>query len=400
MKKKIKHAFTALLICTSLISCTRTLSVLGIGGNVPGTIIPTSEFRGVWLRPPSDTDQIPVMLERIEKAGFNAVFLETMYHGFVIYPGSNFPQRPEYRGKDVLRIFLHEAHKRQIAVHCWTEVFYWQVDTEKYPKLPHSRILDENPSWRLLTAKGETSDVSENAHIFADPSNPSVQAFLLEFYRDLVTRYNIDGVNLDYIRYSAGEIDTGYTAFARKAFERQTGVDPVTIDREKKPDLWMKWVKWREDQVSGFVGRASCLIEEIKPDIMISAAIFSGYYNSRGNHPIYQDWASWIEREYIDVIIPMAYGPNPESIRKEINEVAGYSKGKAFLFPALAISITKEDSYGGAGHPPMDVQVQLVRSMGLKGHSVFCYGWILKNRLGFNAFREVYGGTGEGEKGS
>ena len=350
----------------------------------------TGEFRGVWLRPPQKIEEIPLILDRIQKAGFNVLFLETLYHGHVIFPGSPFPERPEYKGRGVLQIFIREAHQRGIAVHCWTEVFYLQVDTEKYPQFPEAPLFKDHPEWLLLTREGQRSDVSESAHIFGDPANPGLRNFLLAFYKDLAARYDIDGINLDYIRYSAGSRDTGYTACAREAFRSEAGIDPKEIDREKNPDLWMRWVKWREDQVTNFVLRVSGTVKEIKPDMILSTAVFPEYYKTRGDHVTFQDWAAWLETAPLDLIIPMAYASSLEGIRGEIREVIQRNPRNTWIIPALALSTKTGSEYQAPDHPPIFDQIALVRSLKLKGHSVFCYDWILQNPKGFEAFKKVY----------
>jgi len=386
---KIRMPLMIVVVIIGIFLC----SLLKSGGESAKN--PQKELRGVWLRPPQNFHEIPSILDKIKNAGFNAIFLETLYHGFVIYPGSNFLNRPEYGGHDVLQEFIKEAHARGIAVHCWTEVFYLQVDTKKYPQFPRSVIFDEHPDWKLLTKKGETSDVSEDAHIFGDPANPALQSFLLEFYRDLIQRYNVDGVNIDYIRYPAGKYDTGYTEFARKAFKNEMGVDPLTFDSGSNPDMWMKWVSWRENRVTDFVARLSALIKHDKPQILLSAAVFPNYYAERGRLFTYQDWAKWLEGNYIDAIIPMAYAPTLDGVRSEINNVIEKNKGKAFVLPVLAVPMVKKDNYGGSDHPPIQEQISMVRSMKLPGHTIFCYDWILQSAMGFDAFKGVYSHSSE-----
>ena len=351
---------------------------------------PVAELRGVWLRPPDNPDEILQMLDEIKNAGFNAIFLETLYHGFAIFPGSNFPLRPGYENRDVLQEFIAGAHQRGIAVHCWTEVFYWQVDTLKHPKLPHSPILDEKPQWLLLTRDGRKTDVAEDAHIFADPANPEVQSFLLDFYRDLVTRYDVDGVNLDYIRYSAGDPDAGYTDIARQTFKKQYGSDPITINPQTDPELWMSWVQWREDRITEFVAQISDMIRRENPRTVISAAIFPGYYSHRGDHSTYQNCASWLDKNHVDVMIPMAYAASLDDIRNEISQVTSRNSGYAHVMPALAISVQQADAYSSTRSPVIAEQINMVRGMGLKGHSIFCYSWILQNEQRFDNFKEIY----------
>ncbi len=390
MLKGLRILLTGALVALLVSSCLHTQRPRPVCTKTAKAVTLNAELRGIWLRPPNNPGEIPRILNRIKKAGFNAIFLETFYHGFTIYPGSNVPIRPEYEGYDVLKQFIKEGHSRGIAIHCWTETFYWQVDTEKYPQYPRTPLFDAHPEWRLLTKGGKTTEVAEPAHIFADPANPGVQLFLLEYYRDLLRRYDIDGLDLDYVRYTSGALDTGYTPYASSAFKAESGVDPLNINRKKNPVLWMKWVKWREGRITEFVGKLAELVQNEKPSVMLSAAVSPSYYNRRGRSFTFQDWATWLNRNYPDAIMPMAYGSTLNSIRKEIAAVAVRNKRKALIIPALAVSIKNADAYGSPRHPPISEQIKAVRSMGLKGHTVFCYGWIIRSEKGFRAFGEVY----------
>jgi uncharacterized lipoprotein YddW (UPF0748 family) len=352
------------------------------------------EARGVWLRPPQDTATIPEMLERIQKAGFNMVFVETFYHGFTLYPNSIVPPRPEYGETDVLRIFLSEGHKRNLQIHAWVEVFYWQVDTEKYPNLPRTPLFDSHPDWLLRLRTGKLTSESESAHIFANPAHPEVQQFLLNYFKELLSRYDIDGLNLDYIRYSSGKEDAGYDAYSRREFKTFAGVDPIDIDQQTSPALWLKWVEWRENQVTGFVEKVSHLVRSVKPSVWLSTAVFPGYYGRRPNDPHLQDWATWAKKGLIDMVMPMAYAPTLDKIEGDILEVKdriqkpGASGQKVYLVPALAIAKKAADAYGGPTHPPIAEQIALVRKLSTSGNAVFCYDWILDSEEGFKAFRK------------
>jgi uncharacterized lipoprotein YddW (UPF0748 family) len=379
-----------ILLLSFLISCASNPKAVFLQKDFAKQAYETRELRGVWLRLPRNIGEIPGILDNIHKAGFNVVFLETLYHGHVIFPGSNFPQRPEYEGHDVLRMFIKESHERGIAVHAWTEVFYLKVDTTQYPQFPRATLFDDHPEWLLLTKQGQTTEVSENAHIFGDPANPSLQTFLLEFYTDLIRRYDLDGINLDYIRYSAGSYDTGYTAYAREAFKKETGNDPKLMDMKQDPDDWMQWIKWREDRITDFVARISERIKKIKPGVILSASIFPEYYNNRGDRYTFQDWGSWLQKNSLDMIVPMAYASSLDSIKGEIGEVMQRNPQNTWIIPALAISTKTRNEYQAPDHPPIDEQIHLIRSMKIRGHTVFCYDWILQNEKGLDSFRNVY----------
>ncbi len=351
------------------------------------------EARALWLRPPGDVSAIPEMLDQIQRAGFNLVLVETFYHGFTLYPNAIVPPRPKYGKTDVLQIFLTEGHKRNLQIHAWVEVFYWQVDTAKYPDLPRSPLFDLHPDWLLLLRSGKPTSDSEPAHLFANPAHPGVQQFMLNYFKDLLVRYDIDGLHLDYIRYSSGKEDAGYDAYSRKQFEALSDVDPIDIDRQTSPALWMQWVEWRENQVTEFVEKVSDLVRSTKPSVWLSAAVFGSYYKNRPNDPHLQDWATWAKNGLVDMLMPMAYAPTLAQIEADIIDVqnriqAPKSLGSCVrLVPGLAVAKRTADFYGGSGHPPISQQIELVRRLHTSGHAIFCYGWILDSVEGFGVFR-------------
>ncbi len=352
------------------------------------------EARGLWLRPPKDISAIPEMLDQIQRAGFNLVFVETFYHGFTLYPNAIVPPRPEYGKTDVMQIFLTEGHKRNLQIHAWVEVFYWQVDTAKYPNLPRSPLFDLHPDWLLLLRSGKPTSESETAHLFANPAHPEVQQFLLNYLKDMLVRYDIDGLHLDYIRYSAGKEDAGYDPYSRRRFEALSGVDPIDIDRQTSPTLWLQWVEWRENQVTEFVEKVSNLVRSTKPSLWLSAAVLGKYYNNRPNNPLLQDWATWARKGLIDMLMPLAYEITLAQIEADIIDVQnrirtpGGTVPQVRLMPGLAVAKKTMDDYGGPEHPPISQQIELVRRLHTSGHTIFCYDWVLDSVEGFGVFRK------------
>ncbi|MCK7484412.1 MAG: family 10 glycosylhydrolase [Bacillus subtilis] len=44
---------------------------------------------------------------------------------------------------------------------------------------------------------------SEHNGYFLDPANPQVQQYLLNILAEIANNYEVDGINIDYIRYPA-----------------------------------------------------------------------------------------------------------------------------------------------------------------------------------------------------
>lgn len=330
---------------------------------------------GVWLRPEASETSMVAQLDDIAKAGFTDVYLETFYHGFVIYPSRLVPQRPEMKGTDYLGLYVREAKKRGLRVHAWLETFYWEVDTQAYPQFPRTPLLDKHPEWRLLLRDGSPTCKAESAHNFANPAHPEVRKLVADMIEEIIRRYEVVGVNLDYIRYPAGEMDAGYDDYTRNLYRKKYGVDPLTIERATTSSAWRHWVWFREEQVLEMARMARERVKKAKPNVTVSAAIFPSPESDRYKSTKFQNWREMVRRGYVDEIIPMAYASSLEGVQEEVmtvlNALPPMSGVK--VIPALAVQKRTYDVYGGVAHPPIAQQAQIVGELGLPGFSVFCY---------------------------
>jgi uncharacterized lipoprotein YddW (UPF0748 family) len=162
-------------------------------------------------------------------------------------------------------------------------------------------------------AKPVPSNLELGAY-FLDPANPQVQEFLVKLAEEIVTRYDIDGFQLDYIRYPASfpadrfsfrKTTWGYTDMARTAFKAKYGMDPAEID-PKDPamaNLWMAWSDFKTQQVNHFVEKITKDIRARNPKIQISAAVFPDADAALALKQ--QDWKLWGRNGWIDFYAPM-----------------------------------------------------------------------------------------------
>ena len=92
-----------------------------------------------------------------------------------------------------------------MKVHVWFQTFY--VGNENISKHPEL-VLSVHPSWANVQLINYTADkpmpsISEHNGYFLDPANPEVQKYLTCLLSEMVNNYDIDGLNIDYIRYPA-----------------------------------------------------------------------------------------------------------------------------------------------------------------------------------------------------
>ncbi len=343
------------------------------------SVIPfdSKETKGVWVRPTYFTrGEIEDVIESLEKAGINSIYLETYYHGKTIYPSKimeNYgfiKQYEDYLGFDPLKIWIEEAHKRGIKVNIWFQTFYVG---NKSPETNPMYILAQRPDWANCQKKNANSDtisysISEHNGYFIDPANPEVQTFLYELINEIITEYKPDGINLDYIRYpqtlssnfSNHDLSSwGYTKFARNEFADLYGTDPL----ELKPydALWNYWKYYRCNKVSDFVKKVSILCRANK--VELTAVIFPNRINAIDTK--LQDWKNWSINNFVDGFTPLFLTCDDKTATNLIEEVLRNKSASTKLYAGLFVT------FMNGSHTDLLKQIHVSRMYNLDGQILF-----------------------------
>lgn len=265
------------------------------------------QLRGFWLDSGTfakigGRSGLREMLDLAEKANLNVVFPETFYKGLSIIPDNDlFTQDPRFEewDGDPLKILLEEAAKRNIEVHPWVWVF--NENTSGRP----GRILEKNPEWANKNKKGEI--VSYHNSTWLSPAREDVKEFLQKRYAYLVENYELDGINLDYIRFPEEYRGSfGYDQKSVEKFKAEYGKDPFEI-RSGSSDFSL-WNRYRENLITEMVRETSAKLKEIDSDLLISADVIPGRQEAR--YRALQNWSLWLEEDYLDFVLPMTYTEN------------------------------------------------------------------------------------------
>ena len=153
----------------------------------------TNEFRGYWVdvfHPGIlSSNEVNTLMNTLRAANCNAVVAEVRARANAYYNGS--PYEPKGPGIspasfDPLAELLAKGHdtsngKQRIEVHAWM-VTYKTSGTQP-------------TNWMHKQYNG-TLSTSEY-----DPGHPSVQERIYNVAMDIVSRYDVDGLNFDYVRY-------------------------------------------------------------------------------------------------------------------------------------------------------------------------------------------------------
>ncbi|MBK8813252.1 MAG: family 10 glycosylhydrolase [Acidobacteria bacterium] len=305
--------------------------------------------RAVWVRPfvsatqPTRKDPVEARkyirteLERMKRAGFNVVFLETFWDGYTIYPSRVVPQRPlsipygvarkdeagQTETYDVLQFYIDEAEKLGIRVDAWMHIFHqWSTNLGDPSKSP---IFSKFPEWMALDINGSplVKSEAEGANrevdkVFMSPSNAGVRRLLVNVMREMVAKYpKLGGVQLDYIRYPLHYPETpfDYSADALAQFKKDTGLDAKTLKSEAEK---RQWQDWKTLKVTEVVKLVSDEVRKSQPKWQISVAVFPDFENTLKVKM--QDSRDWAAKGYIDAFYPMCYSPNFDTVDRWAKE--------------------------------------------------------------------------------
>lgn len=296
------------------------------------------EFRAAWASrfgwPDADPEKcrgnIVRTLDNLEKVNLNAIVFQVRGQADVLYPSQYEPWSPLIGGKDPgwdpLAFAIEQAHSRGIQLHSYVNpIPMWQGKNPPPHSTPkhmyHLHGPETEESWVCHDAEGKPM-TGAGEYIYFSPGVPGVQAHIRKVLIDLVTRYDLDGIHYDRIRYPGPKYSH----------------DPISEKRFKgngNPKK-LRWEDWQRDQLNKLINDLYAQIAEVKPWLVVSCAAWGihdrnaipGYDKfSSGYHDYYQDTVTWVHQGGMDVLMPMMYWNIPDP-KPNWDELADYFVGK------------------------------------------------------------------------
>ncbi len=376
-----------------------------IGGNISPPTEPLIEFRGVWVSrfdwtnygEAADPAKIDEIVNNVAAAGFNVIFFQVRgiadsYYTPGVEPWADrvsgvYGQAPDPLW-DPLETMVEKAHAANIQVHAYINVYpVWNGGG--FCDDPPANSVAPTPFYHQLIAEHGTTndkpngfiwnineDVQCDTYIRATPASIFVNDHLIAVGTDLVTRYDIDGLHLDHIRYSGND----------------GSCDPVSAARYGANCFAdAGYAEWQRQQISGTVRRFYEEVVPLKEGLWLSAAVWPIHINkSEWNFPgtpqqgyfdYYQDSKAWVTEGIIDTISPMIYpgsGINcPDDSYWQLDRwqtlVADFeaeANGR-FIIPGIGTDYCTFDE--------IESRITLARAIGTAGHALFSYSGLLSN---------------------
>ncbi len=342
-----------------------------------------TSIKGVWVPRWSINDGIEIL--NVLDGRFNHIFLQVFALGETYFP-SDFAISAR-KSDQWLYQFIEEAHRRNIQVSAWINLYYSWGYASKDNKSAHP--VNRFPAWFVQDKDGRSIiDYSTNElerkwieGYYLAPGNQQVEEHLLNIVCELVGRYPFDGVHFDYIRYPGpGFI---YDPAIRSQFMRNYCLDPINADQDEFIsrygahgciDLQRKYQIYVANDLSSYVAFLTRKIKELKPNTFVSAAVKPNFISAREDYC--QDWPAWLSMGAVDLVCLMSYGRH---IERDVDKALKATANSDRIAVGIGVYLLTPEE--------VQAQVNMVRNKQCAGFVCFSYDQIKKNRAYLEAVR-------------
>ncbi len=269
------------------------------------------EFRGAWIQCVNGQFQnlgtermqqtLIYQLDELQKDGVNAIIFQVRPECDALYasqiePWSRFLTGQQGRAPqpywDPLQWMIDQCHARGMELHAWINPY--RAKTKTTTALATSHVAMRNPQ----------SCFDYDGQLILNPGLPENRNYICEVVRDIVTRYDVDGLHMDDYFYP-------YPV---------AGV-PIPDDAQYRqyPNGITNRGDWRRHNVNLFIKQLYQTVHEAKPWVKVGISPF-GIYRNKKSSPIgsdtnglqnyddlYADVLLWINNGWLDYCVPQIY---------------------------------------------------------------------------------------------
>jgi uncharacterized lipoprotein YddW (UPF0748 family) len=323
---------------------------------------PEVETRFVWL-PSRDIlvprEQLMAKLDQLKAVGFNRVGIDVQFRGGVLYPNSeSLPQVPEAKGEDLLRICIDAIHARGMKADAWMEYGMYAHFTAKKDDKSMGKWLDAHPEL-LSVDKNGLGPIARSFGTFysLDPAAPGSAELLAKLNIEVVTRYDIDALNFDRMRYA--EFDHLGVA-SRERFEKETGVKFAEATDFNSP-AGKTLSEWKRKQLLASLTTITEAVRKAKPGLPLTSYVVPPDEMMNKS----QSYDLWMKAGLLDGIYVSMYGQDITDAANKAIALLGGDKSK--LYAAVNAEQTTAN---------LTTNIEISRQLGLRGQGVWYAGAI------------------------
>jgi len=270
------------------------------------------DFRGVWIHTLNNDykgmnevrfrEYISEQLTLFRQAGINAVLFQVRPEADALYdspyePWSRFltGTQGENPGYDPMAIMIEECHKRCMEFHAWINPYRAQLNlnTNLAPKHPYNT----HPEWFF----------KYDNKLFFNPGIPECRKYINLIVKDIVQRYDVDGIHIDDYFYP-------YPAAGQEI------PDLATFQKYGAATFGTAIDDWRRYNVNMLIQELQETIHGTKSYVKFGVSPFGIYHNQKTDGDIgsktsglqnydqlYADVLLWMKYGWIDYVVPQLY---------------------------------------------------------------------------------------------
>jgi uncharacterized lipoprotein YddW (UPF0748 family) len=353
------------------------------------------ELRGLWITNLGgalmySSTRLDETVAEAKQLGFNTLYPAVWNRGYSSYPSPIAKQAgalgrdpltsiPLLPCQDSLAGYVRQAKRQNLRLIPWFEYGLW-IPTS-------SRLAKAHPDWLTQMRNGQQVanpyppskviphwlddirlEVMGGNQAWLNPFHPEVQQFLTDLIVDVVTRYDVDGIQLD--DHFGLAVDFGYDPFTEELYAADHGGMLPPLDSSDP-----QWMAWRAERLTGFMTQIHDAVKAANPKAIISLSPNTPDFAYRN---YLQDWSRWVDLGLIDEAIAQVYRPDLTSFEDLL-----YSPELLRLQGQLPLSVGIYTGPGRNGKPIADTLAQAQASLaaGYDGFAFFCWEttlWMLK----------------------
>lgn len=312
-----------------------TLALLGVSGALSGARGQSAAAASPPLRalrvPAAmirTSAAVPEVVDEARRLGFTALFVQVRDLGEAYYRSSLEPRATPLHlepGYDPLAAMVTAAHDAGLQIHAWLPL----TEAADSTSLPGARghVLYTHPEWlmvpRAIAAELRRLDPRSPEYLgrltrwiratpgtptrlYLSPGSADASAHLAAVAREIVSRYELDGLHLDAVGLPGPDLDYGVAsteAFRRDSQRALTTADRVRLEEEHavSPLAYPQhapeaWDSFRRARVTGLLMRIRSAVRGVRTSVRISAAV-------RGLPDVsFEDPRSWSELSVVDSV--------------------------------------------------------------------------------------------------
>lgn len=275
------------------------------------------ELRGVWLTNiDSDVlfsrENLKEAIASLADLKFNTLYPTVWNWGYTLYPsavakavvGKAIDPTEELQERDILTEIIKRAQKHQMAVIPWFEFgFMAPADSE---------LAQRHPDWLTKRQDGTTIWWEGKTHqrVWLNPMRPEVQQFITDLIVEIVSNYDVDGIQLD--DHFGFPSEFGYDEFTVKLYQQEHGgKSPPENPKDSE------WIQWRADKITAYVEQLFHAVKAANSEAIISLSP-NPYKFSLNSFLL--DWQKWQQKGLIEELIVQVYRHQHDSFVGELNQ--------------------------------------------------------------------------------